>query len=216
MVSDREPHAHGTSGPATVCAVPPSPPRSYLILHHIAKNRNLGALLRSADAFGVHEVVVVGRRRIASAPACGMHRCVTRVAFPRLQDAEDYLRERQVRILGVEVEPSAARLETHPFVGDTAFLVGNEGDGLTERHRAMCDAFVRIPQFGHARSLNVSTAGALALYHFALWAGYEERPIDGQKFVPKEGSVIPPAVLAARAAGAAGTPATPPARDDRG
>lgn len=174
-----------------------SRPRCYLVLHHIVKSRNLGALVRSADAFGVHELIVVGRRRLPTTPACGMQRCVRRVSFLRLSEARDYLRERGVRIVGVEIDPSASPVEEHPFRGDTAFLLGNEGDGLTEAHRAMCDEFVRIRQYGHARSLNVNVAGAIVLHHFAVWAGYQERPIEGQKFVPREGAVGPRKLAAA-------------------
>ncbi|MCA8944379.1 MAG: hypothetical protein KDB80_17585 [Planctomycetes bacterium] len=163
-----------------------SRPASYLILHHIVKSGNMGALVRSAAAFGIDEIVVVGRRRLPTRAAVGMQSCVRRTNFLRLRDAEDYLRERGVEIVGVEIDASAVPVEQHPFRGDTAFLLGNEGAGLTDAHRAMCDSFVRIRQHGHARSLNVNVAGAIVMHHFACWAGYEERPIEGAKFVPKE------------------------------
>lgn len=166
----------------TLCGVPT--PKSYLLLQHIAKSGNLAALLRSADSFGVHEVVVVGRRQLPTGPAVGMGGFVRRAWFARLGEARDYLAERGCRILGSEVDAAAPPIEAHPFVGDTAFVVGNEGDGLTVAQRAICDGFVRIRQYGHAPSLNVNVAGAIVLHHFALWAGFAERPIDGEKFVP--------------------------------
>ena len=64
-------------------------------------------------------------------------------------------------------------------------MLGNEGQGLSPTQRSLCDGLVRIRQYGFARSLNVHLAGALCLHHFALWAGYPERPIDGSKFVPR-------------------------------
>ncbi len=161
-------------------------PRSYLLLHHIVKSRNFGALVRTADALGVHEVVVVGRRQLPTSPAVGMQHCMKRVHFYRLSEARDYLRGKGVRIVGVEIDAAAEPVESHPFTGDTAFLVGNEGCGLTDAHKAICDGFVRIRQYGHARSMNVGVAGAIVLHHFAVWAGFEERPIEGAKFVPPE------------------------------
>lgn len=161
-----------------------SRPTSYLILHHIVKSGNLGALVRSAAAFGIDEIVVVGRRQLPTRAAVGMQVCVRRSSFLRLRDAEAYLRERGVEIVGVEIDANAIPIEQHPFRGDTAFLLGNEGAGLTDAHRAMCDSFVRVRQHGHARSLNVNVAGSIVMHHFACWAGYEERPIDGAKYVP--------------------------------
>lgn len=141
-------------------------PRSYLVLHHIAKNANFGALLRTANAFGVHEVVVVGRRRIPSGPGVGSGRSVRRVSFLKLPEAEAYLRSCGCTILGVEVDAESDAIETHPFVGNTAFVLGNEGDGLIPQQRALCDAVVRIRQYGDTQSLNVNVAGAIVLHHF--------------------------------------------------
>ncbi len=156
--------------------------RSYLLIHHIAKDSNVGALLRSANAFGVHEVVLVGRRRVATATAKGLAGRVKRVAFYTLPEAVSYLRQCGARILGVEIDPAAPGIEEHPFEGDTAFMLGNEGDGLGPAQRAVCDGLVRIRQHGHAPSLNVNVAGAIVLHHFGLWAGFEECPIEAAKF----------------------------------
>lgn len=58
-------------------------------------------------------------------------------------------------------------------------MMGNEGHGLTEAQKAMCDGFVYIPQFGKGTaSLNVSVAAAIVMHRFASWAGYEEQVRD--------------------------------------
>jgi tRNA G18 (ribose-2'-O)-methylase SpoU len=157
---------------------------SYLVLNNLQKDLNVGALLRSADAFGVREVILVGRRRIANTAAVGMHRLVRRCAYLRFEDAIAHVRERGARVLGVEIDAASRPIDEHPFDGPTAFVLGNEGGGLSAAQRARCDGLVRIRQYGHAPSLNVHIAGALALHHFALWAGFAERPVEGSKFVP--------------------------------
>jgi tRNA G18 (ribose-2'-O)-methylase SpoU len=157
----------------------------FLILSHLQKDHNVGALLRSAAAFGVSELIVVGRRKVPTTAAVGMDHVVRRTAFVRFHDALAHVRAQGARVLGVEIDPTARPIDEHPFEGSTAFVLGNEGQGLSPEQRRLCDGLVRIRQYGFARSLNVHLAGALCLHHFALWAGYAERPIDGSKFVPR-------------------------------
>lgn len=163
------------------------PPRARLLLSNVVKNHNIIALLRTADAFGVEEIVLVGRRRIAAAKhlSVGMAKFLRRVHFLELDDAVAHLREEGCRILGVEVDASATPIEEHPFEGPTAFLLGNEGSGLSPRQLRHCDGLVRIRQHGHTASLNVHVAGAIVLHHFALWAGLPEQPIEAGKFMPR-------------------------------
>lgn len=93
----------------------------------------------------------------------------------------------QCRIVGVEITPEALPIDSHPFSGPTAFILGNEGQGLSPKQVAMCDSFVYIPQYGAGTaSLNVAVATAIVLHHFALWAGYQEREREGGKFLVAE------------------------------
>ena len=58
-----------------------------------------------------------------------------------------------------------------------------QGTGLSEKQASLCDAFVYIPQYGAGTaSLNVTVAASIVLQHFAVWAGYPERPRQGAKF----------------------------------
>ena len=67
-------------------------------------------------------------------------------------------------------------------------MLGNEGQGLTPRQMALCDAFVYIPQHGAGTaSLNVAIAASIVLHHFAVWAAYPERGREGFKFVVRGG-----------------------------
>ncbi len=67
-----------------------------------------------------------------------------------------------------------------PF--DNSMLVG-QGSGLSEQQEKLCDGFVYIPQYGNGTaSLNVTVAASIVLEHFAVWAGFRERPRQGAKF----------------------------------
>ena len=87
--------------------------RARLLLSNVVKDRNLAALLRTADAFGVDEVVVVGRRRIARAGtlSVGMAKFLRRRSFLQLDEAVAHLRADGFRIIGIEVDEAATPIE---------------------------------------------------------------------------------------------------------
>src|SRR5436190_7125823 len=148
--------------------------KSYLILYNIMKHANFGYLLRTANAFGVSEIIIVGKRAIDVGGACGTSRSTRKRHFFTLGQACDYLRAEECTICGVEITDDALRVDRQPFQGSTAFMVGNEASGLTQEQILRCDHFVYVPQFGTGASLNVNVAAGIALHHFAVWADFNE------------------------------------------
>eukprot|EP00658_Telonema_sp_P-2_P034255 TRINITY_DN2501_c0_g1_i3.p3 TRINITY_DN2501_c0_g1~~TRINITY_DN2501_c0_g1_i3.p3 ORF type:complete len:104 (+),score=18.64 TRINITY_DN2501_c0_g1_i3:640-951(+) len=74
-------------------------------------------------------------------------------------------------------------VHTNPFRGPTAFMMGNEGQGLSEKQMEVCDHFVRICQYSDATaSLNVNIACSIVLHHYALWAQLPETSRTGYKY----------------------------------
>eukprot|EP00918_Siedleckia_nematoides_P058185 GHVU01126915.1.p3 GENE.GHVU01126915.1~~GHVU01126915.1.p3 ORF type:complete len:197 (-),score=32.41 GHVU01126915.1:1475-2065(-) len=154
----------------------PAPPTSgdklweaRLLIHNIAKKNNVGTLLRSAAAFNVKQVVVAGSRRLQT---FGNQNTVQHIEFVfnenGLEAAVADLRKEGFIICGVEIKPDAVCIHKHRFGGSTAFLLGNEGTGMTPQQAAVCDEFVYIPQYsGATASLNVAVAGSIVLHHFA-------------------------------------------------
>lgn len=173
-------------------AAAPSRPDCYLIVSSVAKKLNVGMVVRSATAFGARELIVTGGpARLSTLGAQGTERFLRVRCVPRLRDAVAQLKAEGVTICGIEITPGAAPVQAHPFRGHTAFLAGAEGSGLPEAHKALCDHFVYIPQYGNGTaSLNVTVATSIVLHHFAVWAGYSELPREDvrEKFV-----VVPPA-----------------------
>ena len=80
--------------------------------------------------------------------------------------------ESTIQILGVEIDPSSINLEQEDvFTASTAFMMGNEGQGMTTKQMSVCDGFVRISQYGGGTaSLNVSVAAGLVLHRFFHWS----------------------------------------------
>lgn len=160
---------------------------SYVVVHNIAKRHNVGTLARSGTAFGVTEMVLVGRRDFN---AFGSHGSTSHIRFRHfhsLSEARIYLKEKNCDICGVEIADDAVPVNEHPFKRSTAFLLGNEGTGLSAKECEICDFFVYIPQYGcGTASLNVTVAASIVLHHFGAWAGFSERTRDGNKYIVAE------------------------------
>ena len=134
---------------------------------------------------GVSEIVVIGANKLMTQGCHGTAGYVRFSHFDKLAEAVKYLRDvKGATLCGVEITPTAEAVHTKPFRGTTAFLMGNEGQGLTPQQMAECGQFVYIPQHSDATaSLNVNAACAVVLHHFAIWAALPEAPRDGFKFV---------------------------------
>ncbi len=155
---------------------------SILVLHNVAKKKNFGELIRTAAALGVTEIIVVGASKLQTFGSQGTTSHARFSHFTSLADAVQYLHEvRGAVIAGVEIAPGAEPVQSHPFRGTTAFIMGNEGHGLTAPQLEACDQLVYIPQHSTATaSLNVNAAAAIVLHHFASWAALPEVARDDQ------------------------------------
>jgi 23S rRNA (guanosine2251-2'-O)-methyltransferase len=139
-----------------------------LILDGVTDPHNLGAILRSADAAGVHAVVAPKDRSVKLTSvvrkvACG---AAENVPFITITNLARTLRELQDA--GVWVGGTAGETETTiyqaDFKGPLAIVLGAEGEGLRRLTRETCDSLVKIPMFGSVSSLNVSVAAGICLF----------------------------------------------------
>lgn len=161
--------------------------QSYLVLNNVAKAANFSFLIRTANAFGAIPVIVGRKRYSRGAAAAGTSRTPV-LHFITMDQAIAFGKERQCDICGIEIMPNAVSISESPFKRSTLFIVGNEGEGLSDRQKSFCDFFTYIPQFGSAVSLNINLAAGIVLHHYATWARYEEAPRAGEKFQVLEDS----------------------------
>jgi len=141
-----------------------------LILDGILDPRNLGALLRTAEAVGVGGVILPKRRSASLSPlvekaAAGAVAYVPVCQVENLVRALAAIRETGYWLVGLA--PDARQtLYDLDLSGKIALLLGGEEKGLRSLTRQKCDFLVTIPMLGKLESLNVSVAGAVALYEF--------------------------------------------------
>jgi 23S rRNA (guanosine2251-2'-O)-methyltransferase len=139
-----------------------------LLLDEIEDPHNLGAILRSADAAGVHGVVIP-KNRAAEVNAtvlkasAGASEHVTTVKVTNLNDAIRKLKEANVWVVGTDIDATKDFYD-YDYRQPVAIVIGNEGRGLRRLVKENCDELVKIPMGGKISSLNASVASALLLF----------------------------------------------------
>jgi len=140
-----------------------------LALDSVQDPQNLGAILRSAEAMGIHGVLIPTRRAAPVTPAVSRasagaaeHLLVARVT--NLVRALGELKECGVWIVGVEQHPEAQDLAQVDLDMPLALVLGSEGAGMRRLAAETCDLLVSLPMRGCVGSLNVSVAAGIALY----------------------------------------------------
>jgi 23S rRNA (guanosine2251-2'-O)-methyltransferase len=139
-----------------------------LVLDSLEDPQNLGTLLRSAEAAGVHGIVFPTRRQAPLSPAAvkasaGAVEHLLLCPVDDLPGALADLHARGIRVVGSEADAPLTARQTD-LRGPLAIVVGSEGQGLGPAVRRRCDAFMRIPMRGTVGSLNAAVAGSILLF----------------------------------------------------
>jgi tRNA G18 (ribose-2'-O)-methylase SpoU len=131
---------------------------------------NIGSIVRTANAFLAAEVHIVGNRRWNRRGAMVTDRYQHVRHHPDAASLASYLHAvpadegGPVRLLGIDNLPGSLHLETMELPRRVCFLFGQEGPGLSESAREVCDGTFSIAQFGSTRSINASSAAAIAMH----------------------------------------------------
>lgn len=143
-------------------------PVFLLVLDGVQDPHNLGACLRSANAFGVDAVIGPKRRAAALTAsarkvACGAAELTPYVAVTNLSRTLAWLKKQGVWLVGLSGEADKPLCDID-LTGSIALVMGAEGEGLRRLTREHCDYTAKIPMCGDVASLNVSAATAISLY----------------------------------------------------
>jgi len=171
-------------------------PPFVLVMDSLEDPQNVGTLLRSAEAAGVHGVVFPTRRQAPLTPAAvkasaGAVEHLLLVPVDDLAATLVDLHVRGLRVAGAEAEaPLTARQAD--LRGPLAIVVGSEGQGLGPAVRRRCDVLMRIPMRGAIGSLNASVAGSILLFEALAQREIGEGAISHA--APEPGASDPPLV----------------------
>ena len=142
----------------------------FLLLLDLLKDpHNVGSLLRTAEAVGVHGVVIQERRAVDITPTVG-HTSAGAVEHVRVAQvtnlvrAIEWLKDQRVWVAGLDAVPGAQPYDDADLTGSLAVVVGSEGRGMRRLVGERCDFLVQLPMRGRVTSLNASVAGSVILY----------------------------------------------------
>jgi tRNA G18 (ribose-2'-O)-methylase SpoU len=129
--------------------------------HH---DRNIGTVVRTANAFLAKEVVIVGRRRWNRRGAMVTDRYQHIAHVESIADLVTYAGERGYAIIGVDNLPGSVPIESTPLPRKVILLFGQESVGLTDEARAASSLVCSIAQYGSTRSINAGVAAGIAMH----------------------------------------------------
>jgi 23S rRNA (guanosine2251-2'-O)-methyltransferase len=168
-------------------------PALLVVLDGVEDPRNLGAIVRTAEAAGADGVVLperhsAGLSETVARASAGALEHVKVAQIGNVAQALDRLKERGVWVVGFDAS-GTERWDAVDLRGPVALVLGGEGRGIRRLVRERCDHLVSLPMFGHVGSLNVSVAAGIALYEAIRQRGA----------VPSNVRPIPPRAAAAPA-----------------
>jgi 23S rRNA (guanosine2251-2'-O)-methyltransferase len=143
-------------------------PALFLVLDNVQDPHNLGACLRTADATGVHGVIITKDNATGITPtvckvASGAAETVPVYQVTNLARTLRWLKGEGLWIMGADGETSQT-VYTTDFTIPLALVVGTEGKGLRRLTKEQCDMLIAIPMMGQVESLNLSVATGVLLY----------------------------------------------------
>lgn len=142
-------------------------PDLTVCMEQVYKPHNVSAIIRTADAIGVHEVHAVwpgDRLRTMASAAAGSNSWVAVKTHRSITDAVTHLKASGMQILATHLSPEAVDFRDIDYTQPTCIMLGQEKTGITEEALALADSDIIVPMVGMVQSLNVSVASALILY----------------------------------------------------
>ncbi|MDP9219761.1 MAG: RNA methyltransferase [Actinomycetota bacterium] len=136
----------------------------HIAIENWGHDFNIGSVVRTANAFNVAEVHIVGRRHWNRRGAMVTDRYLHVRHHATAADLALWAADTVVPLIGIDNVPGAVPLETFQLPRTCCLVFGQESNGLSAEAVAACEAVLSITQFGSTRSINAGAAGAIAMH----------------------------------------------------
>lgn len=139
-----------------------------IILDEIADPQNLGSIIRSADAAGVHGIIIPKRRAVGLTPvvaktSAGAIEYVPVARVANIVQTIEKLKKLGIWVIGTDSDAGGTLYE-NDLKGPIALIIGSEGKGIGKLVKEKCDFLIKIPMKGQISSLNAAVASAIVMY----------------------------------------------------
>jgi len=147
-----------------------------VVLHNELKDLNLGSVIRSANAFMAHKIIMLYRRKYDRRSAVGAYKYMRFEYAKDIQELKIVLEGLSnniglpIHLVGVDNLDGAKNINDFQYKKDhhTVFVFGHEGCGLYQDVIDILDDLIYIPQYGSVRSLNVAVAAGITMNNFCI------------------------------------------------
>lgn len=140
----------------------------HIAIENWQHDLNIGSIVRTANAFNVSGVHIVGKRDWNRRGAMVTDKYLHVFHHPTVADFKAWFDQRGIEIIGIDNVDGATQLESATLPRDCVLLFGQEGAGMSDDAISSCSRILSIAQSGSTRSINASAAGAIAMYAWGL------------------------------------------------
>ncbi len=138
--------------------------RLHVAIENFGNDANIGAVVRTANAFAVDTVHIVGRRRWNRRGAMVTDRYQHLAHHDTTEELLAFAAGAGLQVVAVDNVPGAVRLEQTALPKDCLMIFGQEGPGISAAALAAAELTVSIAQFGSTRSINAAVAAGIAMH----------------------------------------------------
>ncbi len=145
----------------------------YICLEEVRDPGNIGTIIRSAEAFGMSGVILIGNCADVYSPkvlrsTMGTIFHLPIISFNNVQSAFEAFKKGNFKTFGAVLERNSKKLSEISFEEKNICLIGNEANGLTKEAQSACDEFLFIEMSGGAESLNAAVAASVIMYKMQI------------------------------------------------
>ncbi|MBO3723441.1 rRNA methyltransferase [Actinomyces bowdenii] len=140
----------------------------HIAIENVSQDLNIGSIVRSANAFNVGRVHIIGRRRWNKRGAMVTNRYLDVRHHAEPGELLSWAGAEGYEVIGIDNGPGAGQLESAVLPLRSLMVFGSEGEGISPGLAAGCARMLRIGQYGSTRSINVAAAAAVAMHAWVL------------------------------------------------
>jgi len=140
----------------------------HIAIENWQHDLNIGSIVRTANAFNVSGVHIIGKRDWNRRGAMVTDKYLHVFHHPTVAEFKAWFDQRGIEIIGIDNVDGSTELESAKLARDCVLLFGQEGAGMSEEAISACSRILSIAQSGSTRSINASAAGAIAMYAWGL------------------------------------------------